>query len=79
VYSLYSLLVYLFTYEDSLSNGASVRLSGKLVDSQGKGQEKELQVQSVHVYGASPEVGTLFNNYSVLTASYSHIRFRSNR
>jgi asparaginyl-tRNA synthetase len=40
----------------SLSNGASVRLRGKLVDSLGKGQAKELQVESVKLLGESPEV-----------------------
>jgi aspartyl/asparaginyl-tRNA synthetase len=40
----------------SLSNGASVRLRGRLVDSLGKGQAKELQVESVDLLGESPEV-----------------------
>jgi hypothetical protein len=33
-----------------------VRLRGKLVDSLGKGQAKELQVESVKLLGESPEV-----------------------
>lgn len=53
--------------QKSLSNGASVRLTGKLVDSLGKGQDKELRVSSVHVIGESPEVcvGYRLSNHTV--------------
>ena len=41
----------------SLTNGASVRLQGALVDSPGAGQEKELKVSDVEVLGeCDPEV-----------------------
>jgi asparaginyl-tRNA synthetase len=35
----------------SLSTGVSVRLTGKLIDSPGKGQERELQVEEVVILG----------------------------
>lgn len=42
---------------DSLTNGAAVRLTGTLTDSLGAGQAKELQVQAVDVVGeCNPEV-----------------------
>ena len=34
-----------------MANGASVRMFGSLVDSRGKGQEKELQVDTIAVLG----------------------------
>jgi len=40
-----------------LTNGCSVRLTGKLVQSQGKGQAKELQVDKCEIVGTcDPEV-----------------------
>ncbi|KIY47536.1 asparaginyl-tRNA synthetase [Fistulina hepatica ATCC 64428] len=38
----------------SLTNGACVRLEGKLVDSPGVGQDKELRVEELQVLGACP-------------------------
>ncbi len=44
----------------SLTNGASVRLVGNLVDSPAKGQEKEFVVEDVRILGGcDPEVGWL--------------------
>lgn len=41
----------------ALAVGASVRLTGRLMDSPGKGQEKELQVEEVTILGnCDPEV-----------------------
>jgi asparaginyl-tRNA synthetase len=49
------------TTQTSLTNGACVRLSGKLAKSIGAGQEKELQVESVDVLGeCDPTVSTFF-------------------
>jgi hypothetical protein len=45
----------------SLTNGASVRLAGRLVDSPGPEQDKELQVEEVEIVGGcDPEVRGAF-------------------
>jgi hypothetical protein len=63
-----------------LTNGASVRLTGKLVESPGAGQEHELQVDVVDVLGGcDPEVSMPFSSeYIGPTECYfRHIRFKN--
>jgi hypothetical protein len=51
----------LHSFLRSLTNGASVRLAGRLVDSLGPEQDKELQVEEVEIVGeCDPEVRHAF-------------------
>ncbi|EIN08654.1 asparaginyl-tRNA synthetase [Punctularia strigosozonata HHB-11173 SS5] len=54
-----------------LTNGASVRLTGRLVESLGKGQDRELQVDGVDVIGeCDPEVSTYPIQKQALSTEY---------
>ena len=67
---------------DRLTNGANVKLTGRLGESPGAGQEKELLVENVEILGGcDPEVGdTLCTVQRIARNSvFRHTPFRSKR
>ena len=63
-----------------LQIGASLAISGKVVTSQGKGQNKEMQAESIHLLGASSPAYPLQPKHHSLAflRSIQHLRFRTN-
>lgn len=62
-----------------LGTGASVRVIGELIDSPGKGQRFEVQVEQVIVYGAAPDYPLQKKGHTMeFLRSISHLRPRSN-
>jgi asparaginyl-tRNA synthetase len=62
-----------------LGTGASVRVTGLVVDSPGKGQKYELQAQDVHVYGLAPDYPLQKKGHTMeFLRSIAHLRARSN-
>lgn len=69
-------------YQDEVSRlqtGASVRVTGELVDSPGKGQRFEIQASEVHVYGNAEGYPLQKKGHSMeFLRSIAHLRARSN-
>ncbi len=62
-----------------LGTGASVRITGELVDSPGKGQKFELRANAVHVYGLAPDYPLQKKGHTMeFLRSIAHLRSRSN-
>ncbi|QDU64133.1 Asparagine--tRNA ligase [Planctomycetes bacterium Pan216] len=63
----------------ALQTGASVRVTGRLVDSPGKGQRFEIQAKDVHVYGNAEGYPLQKKGHTMeFLRSIAHLRARSN-
>jgi asparaginyl-tRNA synthetase len=69
-------------YESAIKNlgtGASVRVTGELVDSQGKGQRFEVRATEVHVFGDAPNFPLQKKGHTLeFLREIAHLRPRSN-
>ena len=69
-------------YEDAIKHigtGASLRVTGDLVDSPGKGQKYELRASDVHVYGFAPDYPLQKKGHTMeFLREIAHLRARSN-
>jgi asparaginyl-tRNA synthetase len=62
-----------------IATGTSVRITGELVDSPGKGQKYELRASDVHVYGFAPDFPLQKKGHTMeFLREIAHLRSRSN-
>lgn len=62
-----------------IATGTSVRVTGELVDSPGKGQKYELRASDVHVYGFAPDFPLQKKGHTMeFLREIAHLRSRSN-
>ena len=69
-------------YEETIKHvgtGASLRVTGDLVDSPGKGQKFEIRASDVHVYGFAPDYPLQKKGHTMeFLREIAHLRARSN-
>ncbi len=70
-----------FTILDKIHTGAALKVTGKLIESQGKNQNLELHAEKIHIYGeANPDEYPLQPKKHSLEflREIAHLRFRTN-